>query len=68
MYIGGLVVMAFTERHLTLVPEYKDRLEPLMKQLEMEGQWQQLERTAIPNVYHTYNGLLFAFKVTKAED
>ena len=34
---GGLVVISVREDYLTEVAEYKDRLEPLMKQLETEG-------------------------------
>ena len=65
---GGLVLISMTKRYLIDVAEFKDRLEPLMKQLEMEGQWQMLERTVIPDVYHANEGLLYVFKVTKYEN
>ena len=47
------------------IAEYKDRLEPLMKQLEDEGKWTMLERTVFPNYITDWNGILFVFKVTK---
>ena len=52
---------------LETVAEYKDRLEPLMKQLEDEGKWTTLERTVFPRYFPGYNGVRFVFKITKAE-
>ena len=45
--------------------EYKDRLEPYIKQLEAEGKWELLEMTVFPNYVPNVNGVKFAFRVTK---
>ena len=66
--IGGLVVIVMREEYLWTVPEYKDRLEPHMEQLQDEGQWIRLERTHIPSYFCGYDGLLFVFKVTKTSN
>ena len=53
------------ERHVLTNKEYKDRLEPLMKQLEDEGKWTMLERTVFHGYYPGVDGIQFVFKVTK---
>ena len=58
-------MITMREENLWLVPEYKDRLEPYMKQLEDGGMWIQLERTIIPEFFYHYNGVKFVFRVTK---
>ena len=65
--LGGLVGMVIRENDVLTIPEYKDRLEPLMKQLEDEGKWTMLERTIFPGYLPGFNGVLFVFKITKAE-
>lgn len=59
---GGLVVITTRRKNME---DFVDKLESLMKQLETEGRWQILERTVIPNWYHTNQGLVFVLKVTK---
>ena len=61
---GGLIVLVSREYDVTIA-EYKDRLEPLMKQLEDEGKWTILERTVFPEYHPEVNGIVFVFKVTK---
>ena len=53
------------EEDVLNIEEYKDRLEPLMKQLEDEGKWTMLERTVFPEYLPAMNGIVFVFKVTK---
>ena len=53
------------EKDVLTIAEYKDRLEPLMKQLEDEGKWTMLERTVFPEYLPEVNGIVFVFKVTK---
>ena len=55
------------ENFFHTVAEYKDRLEPLMRQLQDEGKWMMLERTIIPGYLPGFNGVRFVFKITKAE-
>jgi len=45
---GGYAVNIFREEILTNVPEYKDRLEPLMDLLETEKKWKRLRRDIWP--------------------
>ncbi|BFZ01218.1 hypothetical protein BsWGS_04257 [Bradybaena similaris] len=61
---GGLVIIAMREAYLTSVLEYKDRLEPLMKQLEQEGKWQAVSRTVVPNYSFDNNGVVYIFRVS----
>ena len=48
---------------MTDVPEYNDRLEPLMKQMEEEKLWTRLDRQVIPRFFLEKNGLLFVYQV-----
>ncbi|XP_067685143.1 uncharacterized protein [Haliotis asinina] len=41
---GGLVCFAIFDYNLTAVPEYNNRLEPLMSWLEKEGVWQLIDK------------------------
>ncbi|XP_021375851.1 Williams-Beuren syndrome chromosomal region 27 protein-like isoform X1 [Mizuhopecten yessoensis] len=60
---GGYVVIAMREEYLYNVPEYKDRLEPLMAKLEAQGKWVNVERRVVPNYAFKKNGLIFIYKV-----
>ena len=62
---GGLIVLVCCEKEVLNIAEYKDRLEPLMKQLEDEGKWTILERTIFPEYLPEVNGIVFVVKVTK---
>ncbi|XP_059151392.1 methyltransferase-like protein 27 [Physella acuta] len=62
---GGHVFIAMLEADLTGVEEYKDRLEPHMKELEVEGQWVAVSRTVTPNYYKGDPGVVFIFKVKR---
>ena len=53
------------EEDVLNIEEYKDRLEPLMKQLEDERKWTILERTVFPEYLPEMNGIVFVFRVTK---
>ncbi|OWF38266.1 Williams-Beuren syndrome chromosomal region 27 protein-like [Mizuhopecten yessoensis] len=60
---GGYVVIVMREEYLYNVPEYKDRLEPLMAKLEAEGKWTRIERRVVPNYAFKKDGLIFIYKV-----
>ena len=60
-------MIVMREEYLLTVPEYQNRLEPYMEQIENEGQWVRLERTVIPGYFYKYNGLCFVFRVTKTD-
>ncbi|XP_021375861.1 Williams-Beuren syndrome chromosomal region 27 protein-like isoform X2 [Mizuhopecten yessoensis] len=60
---SGYVVIAMREEYLYNVPEYKDRLEPLMAKLEAQGKWVNVERRVVPNYAFKKNGLIFIYKV-----
>ena len=62
---GGLILLVGREKDVLTIEEYKDRLEPLMKQLEDERKWTMLERTVFPGYFPEVNGIVFVFKVTK---
>lgn len=50
------------ERYLEIVSDYKDRLEPLMKELEISGKWKRLSRKVIPNYFLEYNGVIYVYQ------
>ncbi|XP_013395994.1 uncharacterized protein LOC106163070 [Lingula anatina] len=60
---GGLICIVMRENYLDNVEEYKDRLEPYMKQLEMGGKWEKVERRRVPNYSFQNNGIVFLYKV-----
>ncbi|CAG5124183.1 unnamed protein product [Candidula unifasciata] len=63
---GGLVIIAMREAYLTTVLEYKDRLEPLMQQLEKEGKWETVSRTVVPRYSFENNGVVYIFRVKES--
>ncbi|KAK7009317.1 hypothetical protein BgiMline_000826 [Biomphalaria glabrata] len=60
---GGLAVIVMRETYLTSVVEYKDRLEPRMKELELEGKWTSVMRRVVPKYSFENNGVVFVFRV-----
>lgn len=50
------------EEYLEHVSDYKDKLEPLMKELELSGHWIKLERRIVPKYSFENNGVVFIFK------
>ncbi|XP_059139128.1 methyltransferase-like protein 27 [Physella acuta] len=63
---GGHVIIVMREEFLTIVAEYKDRLEPHMKNLEQEGKWELVSRTVVPKYFLDYTGVIYIFKVTQS--
>lgn len=61
--LGGRIVIVTRAEHLTAVEEYRDRLEPLMKQLEDQGKWRQLERTIFQGFFLDKEGILLKYEV-----
>ncbi|KAL5007564.1 hypothetical protein ScPMuIL_016370 [Solemya velum] len=59
---GGLVCIVMREEYISYVEEYIDRLEPLFKQLEIEGKWQLISRTIVPKYSFDNNGVIFQYK------
>ncbi|CAL1527701.1 unnamed protein product [Lymnaea stagnalis] len=60
---GGLVIIVMREKYLTSVAEYKDRLEPRMKELELADQWEPVFRRVVPQYSFQNNGVVFVFRV-----
>ena len=50
---------------MTTVTEYKDRLEPLMSDLEAKGRWTLVSRSVVPKYSFDNNGVVIVFKVTE---
>ncbi|XP_048746652.2 methyltransferase-like protein 27 [Ostrea edulis] len=59
---GGYIVNVMKERYLEIVSDYKDRLEPLMKELEISGKWKRLSRKVIPNYFLEYSGVIYVYQ------
>ncbi|KAH3701852.1 demethylmenaquinone methyltransferase-like isoform X1 [Dreissena polymorpha] len=60
---GGRIVIVTRAQHLETVEEYRDRLEPLMDRLEVEGKWQKLERKIFPGFFLDKEGILWKYQV-----
>lgn len=60
---GGFVVIVMREQYLDTVDEYKDRLEPQMKRLEVNGKWKSVSRTVVPKYSWDNDGVVYVFKV-----
>ncbi|XP_048747410.2 methyltransferase-like protein 27 isoform X2 [Ostrea edulis] len=59
---GGYVVIVMREEYLVHVGDYKDRLEPLMKELEISGKWKKISRKIVPNYSFENKGVIFVFQ------
>ncbi|XP_062568640.1 methyltransferase-like protein 27 isoform X1 [Saccostrea cucullata] len=59
---GGYIVIVMREEYLEHVQDYKDKLEPLMKELEISGKWSKLSRKVVPNYSFQNNGVIFIFQ------
>ena len=55
------MVLVMREEYLSYVPEYKDRLEPHMCDMEAAGIWTLTTRTTVPNYSFRKNGVVFVF-------
>lgn len=55
-------MIVMREEYLEHVSDYKDKLEPLMKELELSGLWIKLERRIVPKYSFENNGVIFIFK------
>nr|KAG5707663.1 hypothetical protein BaRGS_031045 [Batillaria attramentaria] len=60
---GGLVCIVMREEYLQHVAEYRDRLEALMKEMEVAGTWKLHSRTIVPKYSFDNNGVVFMFVV-----
>ena len=49
--------------HLQTVEEYRDKLEPLMLQLEREGKWKQIKRDIFKGFFLDKDGIVWKYKV-----
>ncbi|KAK7498398.1 hypothetical protein BaRGS_00010352 [Batillaria attramentaria] len=61
--MGGLVCIVMREEYLQHVAEYRDRLEALMKEMEVAGTWKLHSRTIVPKYSFDNNGVVFMFVV-----
>ncbi|KAH9524583.1 hypothetical protein Btru_027262 [Bulinus truncatus] len=59
---GGLAVIVMREKYLTSVAEYRGRLEPRMKEMELDGKWTSLCRRVVPRYSFSNNGVVYVFK------
>ena len=62
-FTDGIVCLVMREEYLSIVKEYKDRLEPFMDQLEDSGYWKGLQRTVVPRYSFSNNGVVFVYQV-----
>lgn len=63
VFSGGLILICTRLEYLETVPEYKDRLEPLMDKLEQEGKWKKVARIIEPNYYQEKEGITWKYEV-----
>ncbi|KAL3876950.1 hypothetical protein ACJMK2_034728 [Sinanodonta woodiana] len=60
---GGLVCIAMREEYLQYVEAYKDKLQPLMENLEREGKWHQHKKEYVPNYAFGKDGTVFQYVI-----
>jgi ubiquinone/menaquinone biosynthesis C-methylase UbiE len=59
---NGYIIIVMREEYLSYVEEYKDRLEPLMNELEKNGIWSLKLRLQVPNFSFNKTALIFVFQ------
>jgi ubiquinone/menaquinone biosynthesis C-methylase UbiE len=59
---NGYIIIVMREEYLSYVAEYKDRLEPLMNDLQTNGTWSLKLRLQVPNYSFNKTGLIFVFQ------
>lgn len=62
---GGIIVIVTRIDYLDSCPEYKDRLEPLMENLEKEGKWKRLKRDVGARFYLDKEAVCYKYEVLK---
>lgn len=60
---GGIIVIVTREQHLQTVEMYKDKLEPLMEELEAQGRWKRLERKIFSGFFLDKDGVMWKYQV-----
>ena len=63
LVLGGTISIVTREEHLHTVDDYKDKLEPLMQQLEKEGKWKQIKRDIFKGFFLDKEGILWKYQV-----
>ncbi|XP_019619884.1 PREDICTED: Williams-Beuren syndrome chromosomal region 27 protein-like [Branchiostoma belcheri] len=61
---GGYISFIMREECLWKVPEYKDRLEPAMLELQNTGAWERVSRDIVLNYLGEINGIVYTYRVT----
>ena len=51
--------------YLTVVDDYRDRLEPAMEKLVEKGCWQRVETVQVPCYSFGKDGMVYVFRVTQ---
>ena len=60
---GGYIVNCMREEFLWTVPQYKDILEPLLKDLQKQGLIEQIEWTVYPGHFNDKTGVRMIYRV-----
>lgn len=60
--VGGIVCIAMREAYLSTVADYRERLEPLMLEMEEKGVWRKLARDVLPKYSFDNNGVIYVFQ------
>ncbi|KAL3876952.1 hypothetical protein ACJMK2_034729 [Sinanodonta woodiana] len=60
---GGLVCISMREEYLQYVEAYKDKLQPLMENLEREGKWHLYKKEYVPKYAFGKDGTVFQYVV-----
>ena len=63
IFLGGTISIVTRAEHLQTVEEYRDKLEPLMLQLEREGKWKQIKRDIFKGFFLDKDGIVWKYKV-----
>ena len=61
--LGGVVVIMMRQEYLQDVAEYRNKLEPLMREYVSSDRWECIERTVLPAYSFGKNGVIFIHRV-----
>ena len=61
--VGGYIVNVLRQETVEEIEGFKDKLEPMMHQMEADGKWKLLSRVVFPDYLVDQGGVVFTHQV-----